>query len=229
MKIWTSEYTFNYPWETVANAAWRKYPNPMNPAVTGADVLDRRVEDGVLYTRRLVLSKWYFPTWASSFVGNTSTCYASEYSKVDPKLKRLVLKTTNISLCNYISLDETLTYAPDPKNPSTTLLKQEAIVTVQGMPLSNYVENVLTSRISLNAGKGRQAIEWVIGKIEAEVKELKNSAILSTDELIAQTKKSIDDFATSAKKSMDEISNVAKNTMENLANELPPEHKLPKF
>ncbi|CAH1644913.1 unnamed protein product [Spodoptera littoralis] len=31
MKIWTSEHTFNHPWETVAQAAWRKYPNPITP------------------------------------------------------------------------------------------------------------------------------------------------------------------------------------------------------
>lgn len=97
------------------------------------------------------------------------------------------------------------------------------------MPLTSYVENILTSRISLNAGKGRQAIEWVIGKIESEVKELKNSAMLTTDELISHTKKSLDDIAHSARKSMDDFSSKAKNTMENLANELPPDQKLPEF
>jgi len=97
------------------------------------------------------------------------------------------------------------------------------------MPLTTYVENVLTSRISQNAGKGRQAIEWVIGKIENEVMELKNSAMNSTDEIISQTKKSLDDIAQSARKSMDDLSTKAKKSMENLAHELPPEQKLPKF
>lgn len=86
------------------------------------------------------------------------------------------------------------------------------------MPLTDYVENVLTSRISANAGKGRKAIEWVIAKIEAEMKELRNSAITSTDEILTHTRKSLDGIAQKAKQSM-----------ETLANELPPDQTLPKF
>lgn len=50
----------------MAQAAWRKYPNPMNPAVIGTDVVDRQVVNGVLHTHRLVGSTWYFPRWAQS-------------------------------------------------------------------------------------------------------------------------------------------------------------------
>lgn len=60
-------FQFNsHPWETVAQAAWRKYPNPMNPAVIGTDVVERRVVDGILHTHRLVGSTWYFPRWAQA-------------------------------------------------------------------------------------------------------------------------------------------------------------------
>lgn len=57
---------FSHPWETVASAAWRKYPNPHNTAVLGTDVVERRIVDGVLHTERLVSSKWYFPKWAQA-------------------------------------------------------------------------------------------------------------------------------------------------------------------
>lgn len=57
---------YSHPWETVAQAAWRKYPNPMNPAVIGTDVIERKVIDGVLVTHRLVSSKWFFPRWAQA-------------------------------------------------------------------------------------------------------------------------------------------------------------------
>lgn len=59
-------FHFSHSWETVAQAAWRKYPNPMNPAVIGTDVVERKVVDGVLHTHRLVSSKWYFPKWAQA-------------------------------------------------------------------------------------------------------------------------------------------------------------------
>ncbi|KAK6623071.1 hypothetical protein RUM43_008923 [Polyplax serrata] len=222
MKIWTSEYTFSHPWETVAQAAWRKYPNPMNTAVVGTDVVERKVVNGVLHTHRLVSSQWYFPSWAQKFVGSMNVLYASELSQVDPKNKEMILKTRNLSLCNYIAVDETVKYVPDPSDPQRkTLLRQEAVVTVQGVPLGNRVENLMTNTISVNARKGRQAIEWVISKIEAEVQELKNL------ELINQTKKSIDDFTSSAKKSMDELSTAAKKSFDSFAG--PPNQKLPKF
>ncbi|KAJ8918201.1 hypothetical protein NQ315_014068 [Exocentrus adspersus] len=206
MKIWTSEHTFNHPWETVATAAWRKYPNPHNPAVIGTDVIERRVVDGVLHTHRLVSSIWYFPRWAQALIGSAKVCYASEQSVVNPVSRHMVLKTINLTFCRHIAVDETLRYTPHPTDPSKTLLTQEAVVTVQGVPLTNYMEEMLTSRISNNAGKGRQAMEWVINRINDEVKGLTKS----TDEIFNHTKKSLDDIASSAKKSMDDISQKAK-------------------
>lgn len=54
----------SHPWETVAQASWRKYPNPMNPNVVAVDVLERDVKNGILHSRRLLSSKWVFPGWA---------------------------------------------------------------------------------------------------------------------------------------------------------------------
>lgn len=54
----------SHPWETVTQAAWRKYPNPISQGVIGTDVVERQVVDGVLHTHRLVQSKWFIPKWA---------------------------------------------------------------------------------------------------------------------------------------------------------------------
>lgn len=205
MKIWTSEHIFNHPWERVATAAWRKYPNPHNTAVIGTDVVERHVVNGVLHTHRLVSSTWYFPKWAQALIGTANVCYASERSQVDPHSKNMVLRTINLTFCRHIAVDETLKYTPHPTDPGKTILKQEAVVTVKGVPLNNYMEDVLTNKISLNAGKGRQAMEWVINKIDTEVKELASTAVKSTDELLNHTKKSLDEM----KKSVDDISQKA--------------------
>jgi predicted regulator of Ras-like GTPase activity (Roadblock/LC7/MglB family) len=66
--------------------------------------------------------------------------------------------------------------------------------------------------------QGRQAIEWVIDKIDAEVKEIASSAVKSTDELFTHTKKSFDDITTTARKSMDDISSAAKKSFDDLQN-----------
>ena len=85
MKIWSSNHTFrsvrrlalaphipnqplrSYSWESISQAAWRKYPNPMNPNVVGTDVLSRRVDDsGRLHTHRVITTaQWPFPDFVS--------------------------------------------------------------------------------------------------------------------------------------------------------------------
>lgn len=55
-----------------------------------------------------------------------------------------------------MSIDERLSYTAHPDDPTKTLLTQEAVVTVRGIPLSSYLEGFLANTISLNANKGRQ-------------------------------------------------------------------------
>uniref|UniRef100_A0A182S8C7 PRELI/MSF1 domain-containing protein n=1 Tax=Anopheles maculatus TaxID=74869 RepID=A0A182S8C7_9DIPT len=102
-------------------------------------------------------------------IGSPNVCYASEKSTVDPKERLMTLKTINLTFGSFLSVYETLSYVPHPTDPSKTLLKQEATVQVEGVPLNRYMEDVLTKNISTNAGKGRQGLEWVIGKLNAEV------------------------------------------------------------
>lgn len=232
--LWFIEFPyFSHPWETVVQASWRKYPNPINTAVVGTDVVDRAVsEDGVLHTHRLVSSKWYFPNWVQrvsfrnlnlryvndtrynsikkpsmcqwmcfiinvyynhvaitcnchaaemqmwcnllshfslQIIGTPKVCYASERSTVDPNERQMTLKTTNVTFGSFLSVDEVLLYKPHPTDPNQTLLQQQATVSVEGVPLSTYMEEVLTNNISFNASRGRLGLEWVINKINTEV------------------------------------------------------------
>ncbi|XP_072237906.1 PRELI domain containing protein 3B-like [Leuresthes tenuis] len=178
MKIWTSEHIFNHPWETVTNAAMQKYPNPMNPSVIGVDVLDRSVDkQGRLHSQRLLSTEWGLPSIVKSLIGNARTyTYVQEHSVVDPKEKSLELQSTNITFTNMVSVDEKLTYKPHPEDPEKTILTQEAIISVKGVSLSSYLEGVMASTISTNAGKGREALEWVIRRLNAEIEELAATA-----------------------------------------------------
>uniref|UniRef100_A0A2K6KSN3 PRELI domain containing 3B n=1 Tax=Rhinopithecus bieti TaxID=61621 RepID=A0A2K6KSN3_RHIBE len=148
MKIWTSEHVFDHPWETVTTAAMQKYPNPMNPSVVGVDVLERHIDpSGKLHSHRLLSTEWGLPSIVKS-----------------------------ISFTNMVSVDERLIYKPHPQDPDKTVLTQEAIITVKGVSLSSYLEGLMASTISSNASKGREAMEWVIHKLNAEIEELTASA-----------------------------------------------------
>ncbi|KAF6722471.1 slowmo-like protein 2 [Oryzias melastigma] len=178
MKVWTSEHVFNHPWETVTKAAMQKYPNPMNPSVIGVDVLDRRVDHrGRLHSKRILSTEWGLPSIVKSLIGNARTyTYIQENSVVDPKEKTFELQSSNITFTNMVSVDERLTYKPHPEDPEKTILTQEAIISVQGVSLSSYLEGVMASTISSNAGKGREAMEWVIRRLNAEIEELAATA-----------------------------------------------------
>lgn len=168
----------SHPWETVTKAAMQKYPNPMNPGVFGVDVLDRNVDtEGRLHSTRLLSTEWGLPAIAKSIIGATRTCtYVQEHSVVDPKEKSFELKSTNISFTNLVSVDEKLTYRPHPQDPEKTVLTQEALISVKGVSLSSYLEGLMAKTISVNAGKGREAMEWVIRRLNTEIEELAATA-----------------------------------------------------
>ncbi|KFD54497.1 hypothetical protein M514_04644 [Trichuris suis] len=194
MKVWSSEHTFDHDWETVARAAWRKYPNPLKPEVTGIDIMDRSIgDDKVLRTTRLIRTEWRIPNWATSLIGLKNPSYAQEYSEVDASNRRMVLQSRNLNCRNFVCVEETLNYQPHPKDSSKTLMTQTANVSVYGVPLINYMENMLLSMFSFNAQKGCQAMEWVIRNIKKEYEDL--SIKLNSE--YAQARRSVDDLVRS--------------------------------
>ncbi|XP_060925373.1 PRELI domain containing protein 3B [Limanda limanda] len=192
MKIWTSEHVFNHPWETVTKAAMQKYPNPMNPSVVGVDVLDRNIDkQGRLHSKRLLSTEWGLPSIVKAIIGNSRTStFIQEHSVVDPIEKSFELKSTNITFTNMISVDEKLTYKTHPEDSEKTILTQEAIISVKGVSLGSYLEGVMASTMSANAGKGREAMEWVIRRLNAEIEELAATArVIRTPMAAAVTEK----------------------------------------
>ncbi|NXE78561.1 PLD3A protein, partial [Cochlearius cochlearius] len=168
---------YRHPWDTVIKAAMRKYPNPMNPCVVGVDVLDRSLDNqGRLHSHRLLSTEWGLPSIVKAILGTSRTLtYIEEHSVVDPVEKKMELCSTNITLTNLVSVDERLVYTPHPENPEKTVLTQEAIITVKGISLSSYLESLMANTISSNARKGRDALEWVISKLNTELEELKSA------------------------------------------------------
>uniref|UniRef100_M0RBS0 PRELI domain containing 3B n=1 Tax=Rattus norvegicus TaxID=10116 RepID=M0RBS0_RAT len=168
-----------HPWETVTTAAMQKYPNPMNPSVVGVDVLDRHVDpSGKLHSHRLLSTEWGLPSIVKSVsvLANSTIIQESEHSTVHDGFMGIELRSAGISFTNMVSVDERLTYKPHPQDPEKTVLTQEALITVKGVSLSSYLEGLMASTISSNANKGREAMEWVIHKLNAEIEELAASA-----------------------------------------------------
>ena len=78
------------------------------------------------------------------------------------------MHSRNLTFCSYVNMEEKMTYTADPDDTNKTLLKQEMIVTVQGVPLTSYMEGVIVNTVSNNSSKGKAAIEWVVDKLSQE-------------------------------------------------------------
>jgi len=209
MKIWTSEHVFNHNWETVTKGQWQKYPNPHNTAVLGTDVLDRKVQEGVLHSHRIITSDWGLANWVQRLIGANRVCYASEHSTVDPRRRVMEMQSQNLTFCNFVAIQEKMSYRPHPEDGEKTLLKQETVVTVQGVPLTSYMESIIVNTVSANAGKGRAAIEWVVEKLGQECRALSLSHTLDKlqSELVELKHTVVDslDLITPAKLSIEEL------------------------
>nr|XP_051708151.1 PRELI domain containing protein 3A isoform X2 [Oryctolagus cuniculus] len=116
----------------------------------------------------------------SEILGTSRTLtYIKEHSVVDPAEKKMELCSTNITLTNLVSVNERLVYTPHPENPDMTVLTQEAIITVKGISLGSYLESLMANTISSNAKKGREALEWVIGRLNADLDDVEDLSVQS--------------------------------------------------
>jgi len=92
-------------------------------------------------------------------------------------------------------VEENITYAPHPDDPEgKTLMTQQAIVTVQGVPLTSYMEQLMTTSIAGNASNGRLALESVILRVQSEAKDIKDTL----NKLDSDLKTSLDDIIKEA-------------------------------
>jgi len=208
MKIWSTEHVFNYSWETVTKSQLQKHPNPLQPAVLATDVISRRVDPatGVLHSHRIISSDWGLAQWVQMLIGANRVCYAHEYSTVDPTRRFMELRSSNLTFCNFVSMNEVMSYRPHPEDPNNrTVLKQETVVTVRGVPLTSYMEAIILGTVSANAGKGRSAIEWVTEKLENETKNLSERLEGIKLEVAELTHKVEDTLISAAKHSIEEL------------------------
>lgn len=208
MKIWTTEHVFNHNWENVVQSQFRKFPNPHSTAVLGTDVIDRHVDPatGILHSHRIITSDWGLAPWVQRLIGANRECYAHEYSSVNPTSRLMEMKSINLTFCSFVNMKEQMSYFPHPKEPSSkTLMRQEMIVTVQGVPLTSFMESLIVNTVSASAAKGRQAIDWVVEKIGQESKNVSGLLDKITDDVQELRDSVAENVITTAKNSIDEL------------------------
>ncbi|KAF9372149.1 hypothetical protein CPB97_001426 [Podila verticillata] len=184
MKFFEATHRFNHSWAQVTAANWMKYPNEQCPHVIAVDVLDRHVdpETGVLRTERLLTCNQNAPALVLKFLGGSTMSYVRETSELDPKTKKLTMKTQNLSMCNVLTINETVTYTVNPQDENSTLFKQEAQI-LAGSALSrfsSYIEDFCLTRFRDNAAVGRAGFEMVLEKLNKARQEASQQLVSAT-------------------------------------------------
>lgn len=158
MKVYSCNCTFEYSWEEVSTANWRKYCpwNKSSGHVISVDTLSRSVDPSTgivslhpglfhylikyslrcvvqLRTERLITCTQTAPAWVVALLGGSTTSHVYETSYVSPVTKNVTMCSTNLTWSNILSVRETVVYTPDTSSSTPgherTQLKQHAEIT----------------------------------------------------------------------------------------------------
>merc|ERR1712037_571786 len=100
-----------------------------------------------------------------------------------------------------------------------TLMKQETVVTVQGVPLTSYMEGIIVNTVSSNSSKGRAAIEWIVEKLGNECRALSLSSSLEKlkTEYVDLKHQVAESIINPARQSIEELQGELKSDLERLS------------
>jgi hypothetical protein len=170
MKFFTSSVTFDYSWDEVSTAIWRKYCpwNDKSTHVIAVDTLSRTVDaaTGILRTERLITCQQTPPQWLRTIMGSGEDCGIShvyEASYVDAAGRTVTMVSQNLTWNNLVSVQEEVVYRP--QGAHRTRFEQTARITALcggWQRIKNKIEEQLERRFCENAIKGREGFERVL-------------------------------------------------------------------
>eukprot|EP01083_Nonionella_stella_P044987 120992_1 len=163
VKWFLNKHIFEFPWESVTNAWWQKYPNSHSLQVTEVDTIDRKLDKqtGELITRRLISACLHPPAWMSA-LGFPNYCYVLEETRVNPQTKSMVLQSVNVTGSDLLQVQETCTYKAIDDNKC--LYEQSAAITTPCPIFTDAIESFSLNIHSGNASKGLKAMEELCEK-----------------------------------------------------------------
>jgi len=174
--FFSQSITYDHNWATVNHGVWQKYPNPHSGHVVSVDVLDRSVDPvtGILRTERVLGCKQAAPRWVVKLLGGSDDAFVREVSFVDPRTSRTTVTSVNLSLSQYITVLETITYEPSASHPtSKTDFRQTAEIQsrMSWKTIGDRLEMWSVDRFSANAALGRLGFEHVLRSLRDQRQE----------------------------------------------------------
>lgn len=168
MKVFSSSHTFNYSFDEVSTANWRKYCpwNDKSTHVVAVDTLARHVDPatGILRTERLITCKQSAPEWVKAVIGAGDVSHVFETSYVDPARQTVTMVSWNLSMAEFLRCQETVVYRPGPAAHQTQFDQEARITALCGgwQRIKNKIEDFSVNRFRDNAVKGKEGFEAVL-------------------------------------------------------------------
>jgi len=189
MKYYTVDTIFKNPWNQVMAAVWQRYPNPYSRHVLSEDVIHRRVEGPLLFTKRLLIKTNPFPKWGQRFV-HVRHVVIMEESILDRDGRILVTYTRNVGYASTVSAVEKCIYesSSSEKDGEVTHLKREAWIDSQVRGFSTVLQRFGIERYKLNAHNASKGLNYTLGILfpPSHTKSIDSSSHHSVSDLRAR-------------------------------------------
>ncbi|XP_009770815.1 uncharacterized protein LOC107822755 isoform X1 [Nicotiana tabacum] len=178
VRAYSQEHIYRHPWERVTSASWRKFAYPENKRalshILEVDTLNHKLDpsSGKLYTIRAITIHAPGPWFIRKIIGQ-DICHCVESTVVDAQSRSMQLSTRNISLENFIEVEEKIRYDPHPENPKLwTVCKQETSIKIKPLSalasMAEKIEQKCVEKFQANSAKGRDVMERMCKYLEAE-------------------------------------------------------------
>ncbi|MEN2496009.1 MAG: Slowmo [Marteilia pararefringens] len=188
MRIWSSNYIYDFPWSTVVEAQIKKYPNPVNNNIISVHLVQRELkmkEDEaqeakvnkhfVLHSKQLISRSLIISPWIKDLFGiNQQHFSCIEESILDPKEKSFILQSKNINFDHAIEVKENLVLTPSNNNCNQTNVEQEISIDIFQGKIPGIVEDMILTGYKASQSEGKKAINWVINNLNKQVSVVDN-------------------------------------------------------
>lgn len=168
-KYFETSAIFNYSWEQLAKAFWKRYPNPNSSHVLTEDTIFREIRGNELYTKRLITKTNRMPKWGEKFVPSSvkqRETQVLEESVVNPDTQTVTTYTRNIGFTKIMTVVEKVVYSPNPEDPSgKTVAYREAWIDSSLYGFRRAIESFGLNRFQKNSHQAAEGFNWVLQRL----------------------------------------------------------------
>lgn len=162
-KYWETSHVHNYSWNEVASCYWSRYPNPNSKHVFSEDMLDVKVVNGRLHTKRLIIKSNKLPSWGEHLFKARRVALIEE-SIVDPINKTFVTYTRNIGLRIFMGVTERVTFRQLDEKTAAAAADKQVWIESDIYGLRSAIKKFGVDRFKKNCVAATQGFEWVMQK-----------------------------------------------------------------